>query len=123
MADGCEIEEGVLIENSVVGVRCKIGRDVTIRDSILLGNDDYESTEERTQAASDGLPPQGIGDGTVIERAIIDKNCRIGRNVRITNERGLESTEGTDLDTMQAVIRDRVVCIQRGASLPDNWSI
>jgi glucose-1-phosphate adenylyltransferase len=123
LADGCEIEEGVRIENSVVGVRCKIGRDVTIRNSILLGNDDYESAAERTQAASEGMPPQGIGAGTVIERAIIDKNCRIGRNVRITNERGLESTEGTDLDTMQAVIRDRVICIQRGAVLPDEWSI
>ncbi|MEX0678095.1 MAG: glucose-1-phosphate adenylyltransferase [Pirellulales bacterium] len=123
VADGCEIEEGGVIERSVVGVRCRIGRDVTIRNSILLGNDDYESAEEREQAAALGQPPQGIGAGSVIERAIIDKNCRIGRNVRITNARGLESTENSQLESLEAVIRDRVVCIQRGAVLPDNWSI
>ena len=123
VADGCQIEEGATIENSVVGVRCRIGRDVTIRNSILLGNDNYESAAERQQAADDGKPPQEIGAGTVIERAIIDKNCRIGRNVRIINERGLESTENTDYESAEAVIRDRIVCIQRGAVLPDNWSI
>ena len=41
----------------------------------------------------------------------------------IINERGLESTENTNLESAEAVIRDRVVCIQRGAVLPDNWSI
>lgn len=123
VADGCQIEEGATIENSVVGVRCRIGRDVTIRNSILLGNDNYESAAERQQAVDDGKPPQEIGAGTVIERAIIDKNCRIGRNVRIINERGLESTENTDYESAEAVIRDRIVCIQRGAVLPDNWSI
>jgi glucose-1-phosphate adenylyltransferase len=123
VADGCEIEEGAVIENSVVGVRCRIGRDVTIRDSVLLGHDAYESTAERARAEAAGLPPQGIGAASTIERAIIDKNCRIGRGVRIVNSRGLESTENTDLESLEAVIRDRVVCIQRGAVLRDNWLI
>jgi glucose-1-phosphate adenylyltransferase len=123
VADGCEIEEGAVIENSVVGVRCRIGRDVTIRDSVLLGHDAYESTADRARAEAAGLPPQGIGAASTIERAIIDKNCRIGRGVRIVNARGLESTENTDLESLEAVIRDRVVCIQRGAVLRDNWLI
>jgi glucose-1-phosphate adenylyltransferase len=123
VADGCQIEEGAVIENSVVGVRCRIGRDVTIRNAVLLGNDEYESAADAAQAEAAGLPRQGIGSGTVIDRAIIDKNCRIGRNVRVTNERGLETTEGTSDDTLEAVIRDRVVCVQRGAVLPDNWAI
>jgi glucose-1-phosphate adenylyltransferase len=123
IADGCAIEDGAVIENSVVGVRCRIGRGVTIRNSVLLGNDEYESAAEAAQAAAAGLPAQGIGAGSLIERAIIDKNCRIGRNVRVVNARGLESTENTDGDTQQSVIRDGVVCIQRGAVLPDNWSI
>jgi glucose-1-phosphate adenylyltransferase len=123
VADGCQIEEGAVIENSVVGVRCRIGRDVTIRNAVLLGNDEYESADDAAQAEAAGLPRQGIGSGTVIDRAIIDKNCRIGRNVRVTNERGLETTEGTSDDTLEAVIRDRVVCVQRGAVLPDNWAI
>jgi glucose-1-phosphate adenylyltransferase len=123
VADGCEIEEGAVIENSVIGVRCRIGRDVTIRNAVLLGNDEYESAAEAEAADAAGLPRQGIGSGTVIDRAIIDKNCRIGRNVRVINARELESTENTPDDTPEAVIRDRVVCVQRGAMLPDNWAI
>jgi glucose-1-phosphate adenylyltransferase len=123
VADGCEIESGVTIENSVVGVRCRIGRDVTIRNAVLLGNDEYESAADAAAADAAGRPRQGIGSGTVIDRAIIDKNCRIGRNVRITNERGLVTTENTAGETLEAVIRDRIVCVQRGAILPDNWTI
>jgi glucose-1-phosphate adenylyltransferase len=123
IADGCEIEDGTVIENSVIGVRCRIGRGATIRKSVLLGNDEYETAAEAAQADAAGWPGQGIGAGSLIERAIIDKNCRIGRNVRVVNEHGLESTENTDGDTPQSVIRDGVVCIQRAAILPDNWSI
>jgi glucose-1-phosphate adenylyltransferase len=123
IADGCEIEDGTVIEDSVIGVRCRIGRGATIRKSVLLGNDEYETAAEAAQADAAGLPRQGIGAGSLIERAIIDKNCRIGRNVRVVNERALESTEDTDGDTLQSVIRDGVVCIQRAAILPDNWSI
>jgi glucose-1-phosphate adenylyltransferase len=123
VADGCEIEEGVVIENSVIGVRCRIGRDSTIRNSVLLGNDEYESAADAAKAEAAGRPRQGIGPGTVIDRAIIDKNCRIGRNVRVVNERGLETTENTGDESDQAVIRDRIVCVQRGAVLPDNWTL
>ena len=117
IADGCAIEEGTTIENSVIGLRCRIGRGVTIRNSILMGNDEYESGEEAAQAAAAGQPPQGIGAGTVIEGAIIDKNCRIGRNVRIANDQGLETSE----ETPEAMIRDGIACIQKGAVLGDGW--
>ena len=117
VADGCAIEEGTTIENSVIGLRCRIGRGVTIRNSILMGNDDYESTEAAAAAGATGQPPQGIGAGSVIEGAIIDKNCHIGRNVRITNDRGLETSE----ETPEAMIRDRIACVQKGAILPDGW--
>ena len=65
----------------------------------------------------DGKPPLGIGEGTRIEGAIIDKNCRIGRNVRIVNERGVETTE----ETPDGMIRDGIACVQKGAVLPDGW--
>ena len=123
VADGCEIEDGTVIENSVIGLRCRIGKNVTIRDSVLMGSDDYESAVEMAEADAAGTPRQGIGAGTTISRAIVDKNCRIGRNVKIVNERGLESTENTPGDTEQAVIRDNIVCIQRGAVLPDGWTL
>jgi glucose-1-phosphate adenylyltransferase len=116
VADGCVIEEGTVIENSVIGLRCHIGRSVTIRNSILMGSDEYESAAEAAQAAA-GLPRQGIGPRSVIEGAIIDKNCRIGRDVRVLNARGVDTSE----ETPEAMIRDGIACVQKGAVLPDGW--
>ena len=88
VADGCKIEEGAVIENSIIGLRCLIGRNVTIRNSILMGNDFYEAPDEIAAGKSNGRPPLGVGCGTHIEGAIIDKNCRIGCHVRIVNAQG-----------------------------------
>jgi glucose-1-phosphate adenylyltransferase len=117
VADGCAMEAGVSIENSVIGLRCRIERGVTIRNSILMGSDEYESAAEAAQAISGGWPLVGIGAGSVIEGAIIDKNCRIGRDVRIANDHGVETSD----ETPEAMIRDRIVCIQKGAILPNGW--
>jgi glucose-1-phosphate adenylyltransferase len=117
VADGCAIEEGAVIENSVIGLRSHIGRGVTIRNSVLMGADDYESAAEVAAAAAAGQPPMAIGAGSHIEGAIVDKNCRIGRNVRVVNERGLETSE----ETPEAMIRDGIACVQKGAVLPDGW--
>ena len=119
VADGCVIEAGTTIENSVIGLRCRIGRGVTIRNSILMGSDDYQSTADAAQAAAAGQPPQGIGSGSVIEGAIIDKNCHIGRDVRVLNARGVDTSE----ETPEAMIRDGVACVQKGATLPDGWTL
>ena len=83
LAEGSTIEAGAVIENSVIGLRCRIGRNAIIRNSILMGNDYYETLE--TQAANGGLagPPLGVGEGAYIDGAIIDKNCRIGRWARV----------------------------------------
>ena len=116
IADGCMIGEGAVIENSVIGLRGLVGRDVVIRDSVLMGNDFYEAPNHRNHQA--GQPPLGVGAGTRIEGAIIDKNCRIGRNARIVNARGVELTEETEY----GMVRDRVVVLPKGATLPDGWS-
>ena len=119
LADGCMIETGAVIENSVIGLRCRIGKDVVIRDSIVMGNDYYQAPDQFEHDSSNGHPPLGIGPGTRIEGAIIDKNCRIGRNVRIVNQEGVESTE----ETPASMIRDGIVVIPKAAILPDNWSL
>lgn len=118
IADGSRIEEGAVIENSIIGLRCLIGRDVVIRNSILMGNDFYESPGDITLHQSNGLPPLGVGPGTLIEGAIIDKNCRIGRGVRIINEKRLEDTP----ETQFGMIRDGIVVIPKETTLPDHWS-
>lgn len=119
VADGCEIQQGAVIENSVIGLRCLIGRDVEIRSSVLMGNDYYEAPEEVAAQKSDGRLPLGIGEGTRIEGAIIDKNCRIGRGVRIVNGRRLDSTE----ETPEGMIRDGIVVVPKDATLPDGWTV
>ena len=92
VADGCMIEEGAVIENSIIGLRCVIGRNVTIRNSILMGNDFYELPREIAAAAGNGGVPLGVGAGSHVEGAIIDKNCRIGSNVRVVNTQGVDAT-------------------------------
>jgi glucose-1-phosphate adenylyltransferase len=81
IADGCRISEGAVIENSIIGLRCLIGPNVTIRNSIVLGADAYESDGEIVAAQRHGMPPIGIGEGSLIVGSILDKNCRVGRGV------------------------------------------
>ena len=119
VADGCILGEGSVIENSVVGLRCVIGRDVVIRNSILMGNDFYEAPLHPADDAGAGRPRLGIGPGTRIEGAIVDKNCRIGSNVRISNPQRLENTEETE----HGMIRDEIVVIPKGVTLPDHFAM
>jgi glucose-1-phosphate adenylyltransferase len=115
LADGSMIESGATIENSIIGIRCRIGRDAVVRDSIIMGNDFYEAPQEIPSDA----PPLGIGPGAFIQGAIIDKNCRIGRDARIENPRGLDYMD----DNRHCVIRDGIVVLPKHAVLPDGWSI
>ena len=71
-----------MIENSVIGVRAQIAENVVIRNSYIMGADSYETPEEKAANARAGRPHIGIGAGSRIEDAIIDKNARIGQNVR-----------------------------------------
>jgi glucose-1-phosphate adenylyltransferase len=111
VADGCRIKSEAVIENSVIGLRCIIGNNVTIRNSILMGADAYETN-------GDEAVPIGVGDGSVIENCIIDKNCRIGRNVVIRNEANLENS-----DREGCLIRDGIPVVEKGATLPDGWKL
>ncbi len=117
VADGSMIDEGVVIENSIIGVRCRIRRNVTIRDSILMGADLYETPDLLVAHRIQGEPPLGVGEGSHIEGAIIDKNCRIGRDVRIVNEQGLDHTE----ETPYGMVRDGIVVMAKGTAVPDGW--
>lgn len=119
IADGCRIGKGALIENSVVGLRCVIGENAVIRDSVLMGADFMETEDELAAAAKKGLPPVGIGDGSEVLGAILDKNCRIGKNVRIVNASGCDSSDEFD----PCVIRDGIPILIKDSTLPDNWKM
>ncbi len=119
ICDGCIIGRGVVIENSVIGVRSIIGENSTIRDSYLMGIDYYEQAHQLVENQRQGRPSAGIGAGSVIERAIIDKNARIGRNVKVLNDTGIVDSE----ETSTHVIRDGVTVIPKGAVVRDGFKI
>jgi glucose-1-phosphate adenylyltransferase len=119
ISDGSRIDEGARIENSVIGLRCHIGRNVTIRNSIVMGNDFYQTPAEIAADREAGRPLVGIGQGTIIDGAIIDKNCRIGENVRVVNRSG----EMTSPDEGPAMLCDGIVVVAKDATLPNGWSM
>jgi glucose-1-phosphate adenylyltransferase len=119
ICDGSVIGRGSVIENSVIGVRARIGENVTIRDTYIMGIDYLETPQHLADNQRLGRPPIGIGANSVIERAIIDKNARIGRNVRIVNQTGAENAE----ETPTHVIRDGVVVTHKMIALPDGTVI
>jgi glucose-1-phosphate adenylyltransferase len=117
IADGCRIGSGVTIENSVVGLRSIIGDNVTIRDSYIMGADWYESDEDLLRHQ---MIPVGIGDETEIVGAIVDKNCRIGKGVRIANDAG--EIEFSPEDAI-CPIRDGIPVVVKGVQIPDGWRL
>ena len=118
VSDGCVIGAGTTITRCVIGIRTQIGRNVTLRDSVLLGADGYDNQEERDENQRRGLPNLGIGDGSVIDNAILDKDSRIGVNCRIINKDRIQNSEGQNF-----VIRDGVVVIPKGAVVLDGTVI
>ncbi|WP_165250063.1 glucose-1-phosphate adenylyltransferase [Paludisphaera soli] len=119
ICDGCVIGRGSVIENSVIGVRSIIGDNVTIRDSYLMGSDWYEQAADVRQNQGEGLVNLGVGAGSVIERAIVDKNSRIGRNVKVLNETGIVDSE----ECSTHVIRDGVVVVPRNTVLHEGFGV
>ena len=119
IADGCLIGEGAVIENSIIGLRCVIGRDVVIRNSILMGSDFYHASDAPASGNHLDQPACGVGAGSHIEGAIVDKDCRIGHNVRIVNSAALDSTDENEF----AMIRDGIVVVPKNATIPDGWSL
>jgi glucose-1-phosphate adenylyltransferase len=114
VSDGCVIDCGTRAERCVLGVRSRVGRNVTLRDTVMIGAGRFETEAETAAARGRGAPPVGVGDGSVIERAILDKDCRIGRNVRVVNRAGVAEADGDNY-----AIRDGVVVVPKGAVLPD----
>ncbi|MDQ2867469.1 MAG: glucose-1-phosphate adenylyltransferase [Verrucomicrobiota bacterium] len=114
VSDGCIISDAHL-ERCVVGVRSIIQSGATIRNSVVMGADYYESDAPDRDT---GRPLIGIGKNCVIERAIIDKNARIADGVVITPEGKPEN-----FDAENYYIRDGIVVIPKNATLPPGFWI
>ena len=120
IADGCQIGKDAVIENCVIGLRCVIGEGTIIRNSVIMGADYFETDLPNYDSNAKNIP-LGIGAGSLIDGAIVDKNCRIGANVRIINENGQPDNDETDKSAV--VIRDGIPCVVKSAVLPDGWTL
>jgi len=118
ISDGCVIQQGARIDRSVIGVRSRIGHNAAIHNSVVIGADRFETDAERADNERRGVPNFGVGDGSVIERAILDKDCRIGRNVQIVNSRRVQNEVGE-----RYVIREGIVVIPKATVVPDGTVI
>ena len=81
------------IHHCVLGVRSRIESDVVLNETLVMGSDFYESYEERIALRNGGGIPLGVGQGTTVKRAILDKNARIGDNVTIVNKDNVEEAD------------------------------
>ncbi len=106
------------IEQSLIGVRARIGSGSTIVSCYIMGNDYYETLDILQNNRNRGVPELGIGERCFIKNAIIDKNCRIGNDVRINGGPHLE-----DRDDVLYTIKEGIVVVKKGAVLPDGFSI
>jgi glucose-1-phosphate adenylyltransferase len=119
IGDGCIIN-GAKVNNSVIGLRSRISKGVLMDASYMMGADYYQTFEEMRSDADRGLPRVGIGEGTVVKHAIIDKNARIGKNARLLNEGSVAEADGPG---GAYFIRDSIIIVPKNAVLADGTVI
>ena len=117
IAEGCIINAS-RIENSVAGIRSRIEHGTTVVSSYVMGNDYFETLDDIASANKSGIPLLGIGHRCYIRNAIIDKNVRIGNDVRINGGNHLENS-----DHSLYTIKDGVVVVKKGAVIPNGFVI
>ena len=117
IADGCIIIAAHIV-NSVIGIRSRIGNDSNLTDVYIMGSDYYETLEDIALDLQHGIPQLGIGSRCQIQNAIIDKNCRIGDDVRIIGGAHIE-----DGDSPLYTVKDGIVVLKKGAVLPNGYTI
>lgn len=117
LAPGCRIDQAA-IADSVIGLRSIVNPGAHLRRVVMMGADYYETIVQLEENQRLGIPDIGVGHGSVIENAILDKNVRIGHNVVIRNHEGQ-----ADQETETYVIRDGLVVVSKGAVIPDSTVI
>lgn len=111
------IIEGANISSSIIGLRSRIDRGTHIESTILMGADYYESIEDLQADLQKNIPHIGIGENSVIKRAIIDKNARIGARVRLVNE---SNQQNADSPEGSWYIRDGIIIIPKNATIEND---
>jgi glucose-1-phosphate adenylyltransferase len=119
ISEGC-ILKNCRVHHSVLGVRTRIGANCTIEDALIMGADMYEPFGERVSKAERGEVSLGIGAGSTVRRAIVDKNARIGTNVQIVNKDNVQEAQREDEGFY---IRSGIVVVLKNAIIPNDTVI
>ncbi|MEH2136982.1 glucose-1-phosphate adenylyltransferase [Nostoc sp.] len=119
IGEGC-ILKNCRIQHSVLGVRSRIESGCVIEESLLMGADFYQASVERQCSLAENDIPVGIGTDTIIRGAIIDKNARIGHDVKIINKDNVQEAER---EAQGFYIRSGIVVVLKNAVIPDGTII
>ena len=119
ISDGCIIT-GAVINRSLIGLRSRLSKGVRMEASFMMGADYYQTLEEMREDHRIGMPRVGIGDGTIIRGAIIDKNARIGSGVRLLNEAGIVEADG---EGGSYYIREGIIIVPKNAVVRDGVTV
>jgi glucose-1-phosphate adenylyltransferase len=115
VSEGC-ILNGVTARNSIIGLRSRIDEGTKIENSIIMGADYFESFEELKSNVANAKPHVGIGENSIIRRAIVDKNARIGKNVQLVNHNNVENADG---ENGCFYIREGIIIVPKNATVND----
>jgi len=110
ISEGCIIH-AAKIEHSVIGIRSRVGKESTLINCYMMGSDYYESLDDVHEHRIENF--MGVGERCFLKNVIIDKNCRIGDDVRINGGPHLE-----DADYDNYCIRSGIVVLKKGATIP-----
>ena len=117
IAEGCIIDS-VKIKNAVIGIRNRIGSETSITNSYLMGNDYYQNLDEISNNIKNKIKNIGIGSNCIIENTIIDKNCKIGNNVKL-----IGGKHHKDASHELYSIRDGIIVVKKDSELPDGFTV
>jgi len=126
LCDGAVIGDGATVRKSIIGIRTVIGPGCNIDRVVHNGAGDYDfgtAPELLPKAATARRPPVsgpsiplGVGEYSVVRNAIIDRDARIGRHVRLVNERQLQ-----DYQDDYITVRDGIIVVPRQGIVPDGY--
>ena len=119
VSEGC-ILNGVTARRSIIGLRSRVDNGVLLENAIVMGADFFESFSEITENVKRNVPHLGIGENSIIRRAIIDKNTRIGKNVQLINKNNIETLDG---ENGCYFIREGIIIVPKNAIIPDGTEV
>lgn len=117
IADGCIIH-AESIDNSVIGIRSRIGTETIITNTYMMGSDYYETLNDILEIQEQGIPQLGVGNKCVLQNLILDKNVRIGDDVKITG-----GTHLPDEDNPLYTVKEGIIVVKKGSIIPNGFTL